>query len=196
MRRILTAGILCALVAAAGSAAPEPVVYRVELKGGSVVLASDRPRDAGAMLVFRLHPAGQLTSIRKTEVVRVLVTPVRVSTPAFAGLRPGDQVVLGATGSGSGRAAAGPAAPGRPAGHGTRPGERSDGTALHNPDRAYRPEWDSRQVPGLNMPYPAAPNDYREGFTLAYPPANAVQSGPGQPPMMPPTSGEVPKAPN
>jgi hypothetical protein len=194
MRRFFFTSVLWAMAAAA-VAAPEPAIYRVELKGGSAVTAMDRPRDSGGTLVFRLHPGGQLTSIRKSEVVRVVVMPARVSTPAVAGLRPGDQVVLGATGTGSGRAGAEAAAAGRPAVQGTRPGERRDGTALHNPDRAYRPEWDARQVPGLNMPYPAAPNDYREGYSLAYPPASAVQSAPGQPPMMPPTSGEVPRAP-
>jgi hypothetical protein len=195
MRPALLTAVLWAL-AAASWAAPEPAVYRVELKGGSAVTAMSRPRDTGGTLVFRLHPSGQLTSVRKSEVVRVVVMPPRGSSPAVAGLRPGDQVVLGATGGGSRGGGAEAAAAGRPAGQGTRPGERRDGTALFNPDRAYRPEWDARQVPGLNMAYPAAPNDYREGYTLAYPPANAVQSAPGQPPMMPPTSGEPPKAPN
>jgi len=50
-------------------------------------------------------------------------------------------------------------------------------------------------VPGLNIPYPASPNDLREGKTLAYPPASAVQEAPGEPPKMPPSSGEPPKAP-
>ena len=194
MRRALLTAILLA-AATAAVAAPEAGLYRVELKGGSVVFAVDKPRESGATLLFRLHPNGQLTSIRKSEVVRVTVVPARASTPAAAGLRPGDQVVLGATGGGSARAGAPAAAAARPAGEGSRPGERRDGTALFNSDRAYQPEWDSRQVPGLNMAYPAAPNDYREGYTLAYPPASAVQTAPGQPPMMPPASGEVPRAP-
>ena len=64
-----------------------------------------------------------------------------------------------------------------------------------NPNRPYRPEWDSKQVPGLNLANPASPNDYVEGKTLAYPPASAVQEAPGDPPKMPPSSGEPPKAP-
>ena len=193
MRRALLTAILFA-VSSAAFAAPETALYRVELKGGSVVLAVDRPRETGATLLFRLHPNGQLTSVRKSEVVRISVVPARGSIAVAAGLRPGDQVVLGATGGGTAGAGAAAAAV-RPAGQGSKPGERRDGTALFNADRAYRPEWDSKQVPGLNMAYPAAPNDYREGYTLAYPPASAVQSAPGQPPMMPPASGEVPRAP-
>jgi hypothetical protein len=76
------------------------------------------------------------------------------------------------------------------------PGERKDGTALLNPDRPYRPDWDSKQVPGLNLPYPASPNDYREGRTFAYPPARAIQEAPGEPPKAPPASGEPPKGPS
>ncbi|MGH3087287.1 MAG: hypothetical protein ACRDSJ_08215, partial [Rubrobacteraceae bacterium] len=71
-----------------------------------------------------------------------------------------------------------------------------DGTALFNPNREYRPDWDSKQVPGLSIPYPAALGDYKEGLTLAYPPASATQSAPGQPPMMAPSGGEPPKPPN
>ena len=194
MRRVLLTAILFA-VATDAFAAPETALYRVELRGGSAVLAVDRPRESGATFLFRLHPNGQLTSVRKSEVVRVTLVPARGSTAAASGLRPGDQVVLGATGGVSAGPAAGAAAAVRPAGEGSKPGERRDGTALFNPDRTYRPEWDSRQVPGLNMAYPASPNDYREGYTLAYPPASAVQSAPGQPPMMPPASGEVPRAP-
>ena len=37
----------------------------------------------------------------------------------------------------------------------------------------------------MNLPYPASPNDYREGRTFAYPAAPAVQTAPGEPPKGP-----------
>ena len=82
-----------------------------------------------------------------------------------------------------------------PPGEPLAPGEGPGGTALLNPDRPYRPEWDSTRVPGQNLPFPNSPNDYREGKTFAYPPAGAVQEAPGEPPKMAPSSGEPPKAP-
>lgn len=180
---------------AAGAVAAQTLVYRIDLKGGGALWASQPPRENGGVLVFIPYPRGPLTSIRRSEILRVLGVPVPPVRSAAA-LRPGDQRVLGATGA-SGAAAAPAsagrnAAPGNPTGLG-RPGERDDGTALFNPDRAYRPEWDSRQVPGLNLGLPNSPDDYREGLTLAFPPANAVQSAPGEPPMMPPSTGEVPR---
>ena len=77
-----------------------------------------------------------------------------------------------------------------------RPGEAKGGTALFNPDRAYRPDWDGKLVPGSTMGLPNSANDYREGATLAHPAAGASQSAPGEPPMMKPSSGEPPKSPN
>ena len=43
----------------------------------------------------------------------------------------------------------------------------------------------------MNLAYPPAPGDYREGKTFAYPPGTAVQTAPGQPPTGVP-SGEPP----
>jgi hypothetical protein len=74
-------------------------------------------------------------------------------------------------------------------------GETKDGKALFNPDRAYRPDWDSKQVPGLNLGYPASPNDYREGRTLAFPSASSVQTAPGDLPRARVETGEPPKGP-
>ena len=70
-----------------------------------------------------------------------------------------------------------------------RPGEGKGSTALFNPDRTYRPDWDGKLVPGATMGLPNSPNDYKEGVTLAHPAAGATQSAPGEPPMMKPSSG-------
>jgi hypothetical protein len=172
------------------------VSYRVELKSGAFLIAADEPRDNGSLLLFHLAPRGPLTSLKKSEVARVVPVPTKTDPTVLLTLRPGGQVVLGATGGAGGGARPAETGGGGPGRTALRPGERQDGSALFNPDRAYRPEWDSRRVPGLNLPYPASPNDYREGLTLAYPPASAIQTAPGQPPMMPPSSGEPPKSPN
>lgn len=186
----------------------ETVVYKIELRSNSVVWSKDRPTQNGPLLLFHRYPAGTLMSVKRSEVVRVVGVTPGVSAGGPRRLRPGDQVLLGDTAGGASAGAGASSGSGDLFGlgdpairaavpeSGTRLGRRSDGTALLNPDRAYRPEWDSKQVPGLNLPLPASPNDYREGRTIPYPPAAAVQSAPGQPPMMPPSSGEPPKRPN
>jgi hypothetical protein len=193
----MLANTLILAVLLAGAPA-QPVSYRIELKSGAYLIASDRPRDNGSLLLFHLAPAGPLTSLKKSEVARVLPVSTKTDPTVLLTLKPGGQVVLGPTGGSGAGATEGTAAPaaqsravlgGGPLGL----GERKDGTALLNPNRAYRPEWDSTQVPGLNMPLPNSPNDYVEGLTIAYPPAPAVQSAPGQPPMMPPSTGDVPR---
>ena len=176
-------------------AAPAPAagqnVYRIELAGNQSLWSEDQPRDAGTRLLFHRYPGGMLVSVKKTDVRRVTLS----SRPAAnaRGLRPGKVIDLGRTGSGSTAAPDGAALDG---GNQLPPGERKDGTALLNPDRPYRPEWDSTRVPGMNIPNPNSPNDYREGKTFAYPPASAVQAAPGEPPKAPTTSGEPPKGPS
>jgi hypothetical protein len=116
-----------------------------------------------------------------------------VATAPGAAVKPGQAVDLGLTGPGgrSRTLAKAPPRSGPP-----RPGEGKGGTALFNPDRTYRPDWDGKLVPGATMGLPNSPNDYKEGVTLAHPAATATQSAPGEPPMMKPSSGEPPKAPN
>lgn len=185
---LLTAAISIRALAPAPPPNQGLTLYRIELSGDQTVWAQDKPRDAGTALLFHRYPGGLLVSIRTADVKRV--TPTRL--PAAAPRRRGDVVVLGPTGGGpeATPAEAGSAANPLP------PGERKDGTALLNPDRRFRPEWDTRQVPGLNLPYPAAPGDYREGKTFAYPPASAVQQAPGDVPKGPPGNGELPRGPS
>lgn len=184
--------LLAAVVSiqAATPAAPGSSVYRIELSGNQTVWSQDQPRDAGALLLFHRYPGGLLVSVRKTDVRRVTVSPR--GPEAARSPRAESVIVLGPTGGGSNAANTKAAPPGGS----LPPGERKDGTALLNPDRPYRPDWDSKLVPGSTLPYPAAPNDYREGRTYSYPPASAVQEAPGEPPKMPPSSGEPPKGPS
>ncbi len=165
-------------------------LYKIELSGGETVWAQDKPHDSGASVLFHRHPGGLLVSLKKADVRRV--TPSRfVPEVARKQRRAGDLIVLGQTGAGA--AAAAEKTGGAEAT--TLPGERKDGTALLNPNRPFRPDWDTKQVPGLNLPYPNSPNDYREGRTLAFPPAAATVGAPGDVPKMPPGNGELPRGP-
>lgn len=192
MKRIarwIVAVAVLALVGPRPALAAQPNLYRIELAGGVVLYARTPPVPRGTRIVFARYPDGTLMSLKASDVRRVVVTPVvKADTP---NLKPGELLVLGPTGggaSGPAPAGAGGAQPGE------APGEGPGGKALLNPSRDYRPSWDAKQVPGMNLPYPAAPGDYREGATLSYPPGNATQSGPGQPPTGVP-SGEPPKSP-
>jgi hypothetical protein len=193
----MLAGILFGVLTALGQSGPvgqaskappaaPAVVYRIETGGSGVLWSADRPVQSGELILFHEYPSGALLSLRRSDVRRVAAQPRAGLRSAF--------VDIGVTGGGARKDA--PSAgksPGRePAG----PGARKDGTALLNPDRKYQPDIDSKQVPGLNIPYPTSPNDYREGRTFAYPAAPAVQTAPGEPPRMPAGSGEVPKGPN
>lgn len=162
-------------------------LYRIEVNGNLVLFAKTPPVPHGTRLVFARYPDGALMSLKQSEVRRVVVVPI-VKADA-RNLKPGELLVLGPTGGG---ASSGTAAGG--SGGSTQPGEGPGGKALLNPSRDYRPDWDAKQVPGMTLPYPASAGDYREGFTMAYPPASAAQAGPGQPPTGVP-SGAPPKSP-
>jgi hypothetical protein len=169
--------------------AAQPNVYRIELAGNIVLYARTPPVPRGTRIVFARYPDGAIMSLKASDVRRVVVTPVvRANNP---NMKPGELLVLGPTGEGA--SAVGPSGAGGARGP-EGPGEGPGGKALLNPSRDYRPSWDAKQVPGMNLPYPASPGDYREGGTLSYPPGNANQSGPGQPPTGVP-SGEPPKSP-
>ncbi|HEY6065478.1 MAG TPA: hypothetical protein VIY96_04945 [Thermoanaerobaculia bacterium] len=166
-------------------------LYRIELNGNLVMFARTPPVPHGTRLVFSRHPDGALMSLRLSEVRRVVVVPVvTANAPAAATLKPGGLLILGPTGEG---ASSGTAAAGGP-GESHQPGEGPGGKALFNPSRDYRPGWDAKQVPGMNLAFPASAGDYREGSTFAYPPASGTQTAPGQPPTGVP-SGNPPKSP-
>jgi hypothetical protein len=186
--RILLAGLLFGTPGPPAARAADAILYRIELAGTQVVFAKTPPVPHGTRLVFSRYPDGALMSLKRADVRRVVSTPI-VRADARR-LKPGDLLVLGPTGEGAGTG--GTSAGGGTAG--TRPGEAPDGKALLNPRRDYRPDWDSKQVPGQNLAFPASPSDYREGRTFAYPPGSAFQAGPGQPPTGVP-SGQPPKSP-
>lgn len=170
-------------------ASAQAALYRIELVGGQTILARTPPVPRATRLVFSRHPDGAVMSLKRADVRRVVsVAASPASKAASSEIRPGTLVVLGPTGEGSAAADAGGGA------SASRPGATADGRALLNPQRDYRPDWDSRQVPGQNLPYPAAASDYREGRTMSYPPGGATQSGAGQPPTGVP-SGPPPKSP-
>lgn len=188
MRRAALLLALALLAPAVGRGA-QATHYRIELVGGETVLAKTPPVPRATRLVFSRHPDGALVSLKRSDVRRVVSVAGAPAPQAVAReVRPGTLVVLGPTGGG---AAGGSAADAKT---GPRPGEAPDGRALLNPSRDYRPDWDSRQVPGQTLAYPASPGDYREGRTLAMPPGTATQSAPGQPPTGVP-SGPPPQSP-
>jgi len=183
--RTIVLGVFLAALAAGSRA--QTRVYKIELVSGGLIWSDDPPLQSGEQILFHGHPAGSLKSMRRTDIKRIVA--VTTAAKAEAAIRPGEAVDIGVTGPGRARTASGPAAVGsRTAGASTplRPGEGKGGTALFNPDRTYRPEWDGRLVPGATIPFPNSPNDNREGATRAHPASPAVQSAPG----------EVPKAPN
>jgi hypothetical protein len=201
---LLIGAVLLAGAAATSVAAPAAAnLYRLELSGGGAVWSKDAPMQSGTLVTFHRYPDGALVSIRRSDLVRVAITKPEPSVAR--GLAAGAAVDIGITGSGTGPASAagraGAGATRRPAGAGAKatnnpaPGETKEGTALFNPDRAYKPEWDSRQVPGLNLGNPNSPNDYKEGRTLAYPPAPVTQAAPGDLPRAKVETSDPPKAP-
>jgi hypothetical protein len=188
---MLAALVLTAVVAAgAREVVPAaPGIYRVELGGSQSAWAIGKPQPNGPLLLFRRYPDGALMSVRAKDVKRIVA--VAGTTGAPKSLRPGQAIEIGATGGGG--APTGTAAAAGSKGSGPlAPGEGKGGTALLNPNRPYLPDWDSKQVPGMNIPYPNSPNDYQEGRTFAHPPASAVQAAPGEPPKAPQSSGDVP----
>lgn len=183
----MAAAAASVLLGTAAARAADSGLYRIELNGDVVLFAKTPPVPQGTRIVFARYPDGALMSLKRTEVRKVVAVPVVKGD--LRKLKPGELVVLGPTGEGASArtSASGP-------GQATRPGEAPGGKALFNPARDYRPDWDARQVPGMNLAYPASPGDYREGATMAFPPGNAVQSGSGQPPTGVP-SGEPPRSP-
>jgi len=164
-----------AAVTPAAAAPAAPTLYRIELAGNSTIWSQDRPQQSGALIVFHRYPDGVLMSVRASEVKRMAAARPQ---PTNKQLAPGQQIDIGQTGSGSTSTRPTTGARGN-AQPGLGLGERKDGTALLNPDRTYRPDWDYKLVPGLTMGNPNSPNDYREGRTFGYPSAASPPIAPG-----------------
>jgi hypothetical protein len=156
----MPAAAAAATPATAAPATAASELYRLDLGGNTNVWAQDRPQSVGGSIVFHRYPDGALMSVKASDVKRISTSKAQ---PTSKGLAPGQQVDIGMTG---------PGAPGKGGGSATgaargqaappAPGERKDGSALFNPNRGYRPDWDSKQVPGVNIGNPNSPNDYQE----------------------------------
>jgi len=173
---------LALLLAASATASSPASLYRVELAGGQSSWAIGKPQSNGALLLFRHYPDGALMSVRTKDVKKIVE-----GAPPEAGrkLAPGQIIEVGATaGTGSGTPAGSSASGGRALAI-PPPGANKDGSALFNSQRAYNPGWDGKLVPGSTLGYPNSPNDYKEGLTLAPPPAPATQTAPGDVPRAP-----------
>ena len=166
MKRILIATAAFLLAAAAASAA-DRAYYRVETAPSGSMIASDLPVLKGNTYLFHGYPSGTLVSLRRSDVRRIVQIPPATATAA----NPADRVVsignlamqggsaqAGATNASAARKAAGP----------------EIGKGFYG-----------NVVPGVTEGLPNSANDYQVGRTFAAPPGNAVQSAPGEPPMMP-----------
>lgn len=188
---LLVGSVLLAAAAGAAPAAAASDLFRLELPGNQVVWSMDRPMQSGGLILFHRFPDGTLLSVKRADVRRI--EAARFSTSPERAMAPGNVIELGPTGGGARKPDARPA--GANAARPLLPGEQKNGTALLNPDRPYRPDWDSKQVPGLNIPLPASPNDYREGKTFGFPSAASTQSAPGDLPRARVETGDPPKPP-
>jgi hypothetical protein len=198
---IVTLGLFLSETSVAQS---QPPAFRI-VTDSYDILTIDPPRPQGKLWVFHRYPDGALSSIRRTSDTEVrpmarvehsegwpspgsfeMSTSEQVLvTEKAPGLLPGETLDLGETGSPR-RTPVQPAVASRATGprYVPRPGEGLPGKALFNPNRDYRPEWDSKLVPGYSMPFANSLNDYVEGKTLPYPPGNGSQQAPGYPPVL------------
>jgi len=160
-----------ALLGAAAAHAADKAYYRIETSPSGSMIATDIPVLKGTTYFFHSYPAGTLVSLRRSDVRKI----TQVDSAAAAATNPADRIVpignlamqggsaqAGATNANSvrGKAASGP-----------KLGEGFYGNV----------------VPGVTEGNPNSPNDYQVGRTFAAPPGNAVQSAPGEPPMMAPS---------
>jgi hypothetical protein len=174
MKRV---GLLPAALAAAAllgaSAAPaaDKAYYRIETSPSGSMIATDVPVLKGTTYFFHSYPAGTLVSLRRSDVRRI----TQINADAAAATNPADRIVTIGNlamqgGSQAGAQNANAVARSRAAAAGPKLGEGFYGNV----------------VPGVTEGNPNSPNDYQVGRTFAAPPGNAVQSAPGEPPMMAP----------
>ena len=156
-RALLLAAVLAVSAAVAADASASSRIYRIELVGGGVIFSDDAPLQSGEQILFHGHPAGPLQSLRRADVKRIVAASA-ASTPG-SGVKPGQAVDLGLTGPGAPGRSGAPARPPLRGNAPLKPGEGKGATALFNPNRAYRPDWDGKLVPGATMGLPNSPND-------------------------------------
>ena len=98
-RALLLAAVLAVSAAVAAEASAPSRIYRIELAGGGFILSDDAPLQSGEQILFHGHPAGSLQSLRRADVKRIVAASA-ASTPG-SGMKPGQAVDLGVTGSGA-----------------------------------------------------------------------------------------------
>jgi hypothetical protein len=170
MRRVLIAGAALLLAAAAASAADRTgAFYRIEMAPTGSMIAADLPVLKGNTYLFHGYPSGTLVSLRRSDVRRI----TQIDRAAATATNPADRLITignlamqgGSTQAGATNASARKPAAGPEVGKG----------------------FYGNVVPGVTEGMPNSPNDYQVGRTFAAPPGNAVQSAPGEPPMMAPS---------
>lgn len=168
MKRVLI-GATALLMAAAAASAADRAYYRIETAPSGSMVATDIPVLKGNTYFFHAYPAGTLVSLRRTDVRRI----TQITATAATAVNPADRVVsIGNLAMQGGSTQAGPtnaSARGKAGAAGSKIGEGFYGNV----------------VPGVTEGMPNSANDYQVGRTFAAPPGNAVQSAPGEPPMMP-----------
>jgi hypothetical protein len=117
MKRLLFLSLVLLLAAALAGAATR-ARYRIQLRDGSQVLATDLPVQRGTVVTFHKAPGGLLTGLPAEEIVAIQAGSSKISSRLEAAdavvrgrmtaietlarpLQPGDVVVLGPTGEGS-----------------------------------------------------------------------------------------------
>jgi hypothetical protein len=170
MKRVLIA-VAALLAAAAAASAADKAYYRVEMAPSGSMVATDIPVLKGTTYFFHVYPAGTLVSLRRTDVKKI----TQITADAATATNPADRIVpIGNLAMQGGSAQAGATnanavARAKAASTGAKIGEGFYGNV----------------VPGVTEGNPNSANDYQVGRTFAAPPGNAVQSAPGEPPMMP-----------
>ena len=171
--RLLAVGIL---VACASTLRAEVKFYQIELIPSGKVVSTDLPVTKGTMVVFHGYPSGNLMSLPRSSVKRVVsIAPDSAKSTNLA-----EQVIpIGNLAMQGGSSQAGPQ------------NARTVGAAKNA--AGLGSGFYGNVVPGQTQGMPNSANDNVVGKDWAYGPANAVQSSEGAPPMMPSaTSGQNP----
>jgi hypothetical protein len=166
------------LLACAFSLRGQTTFYQIDLVPTGSLMSKQAPVWKGTTLVFKKHPDGTLISLRKADVKKIS----QISQAAEQ-VSPAEQVVqIGNLAMQGGSAQAGPTNASAVGARGAAKGGQALGQGFYG-----------NVVPGQTQGMPNSANDNVVGKTWAYGPANAVQSSPGAPPMMPSaTSGQNP----
>jgi hypothetical protein len=177
-KHLLVVGIL---VACAFTARAEEKFYQIELTPSGKVISTDLPVTKGTMVLFHGYPSGNLMSMPRSAVKRVYSIPpdsAKSTNLAEQVIPIGNLAMQGGSAQGGLQNLRSVGA----AKNAAAPNTQLGGAGFYN-----------NVVPGQSQAMPNSANDNVVGKDWAYAPANATQSSPGAPPMMPSaTSGQNP----